>query len=181
MGGALSIKVMSRVWELDLLSSDKFILLAFADHADDSGFCYPSLHRIAWKCGVSKDTIRRCLARMAFKGIIEVLSRGDGRGHTTRYRIVTEKGSTLPPFAAEGWHCERQRVANPRIKGGTAMLPESSLEPSMNRKPRAQSRSARNRFDEELEQRRKLNAKEKRLCRESDIRRELLVGSGPRD
>jgi hypothetical protein len=133
----MSIEIMSRVWKLDLISSDKFILLAFADHADDSGFCYPSLHRIAWKCGLSKDTVRRCLARMVFKGIIQVLSRGDGRGNTTRYRLNPEKGSNLQSFVPKGSqlddkgsHSATERVASSGVKGSTAMLPESSLEPS---------------------------------------------------
>ena len=129
----LSIKVMSAVWELDLLPQDKFILLAFADHADDSGFCYPSLYRICWKCGVSKDSVRRFLARMVFKGIIGILQKGTGRGHTTRYRVCPEKGSNLQPFIPEkGSQPATQRVANRTVKGRTLTLPESSLEPSFN-------------------------------------------------
>ena len=131
----MSIRVMAAVWELDLMSSDKFILLAFADHADDSGFCYPSLHRISWKCGVSKDTIRRCLARLVFKGIIQILSKGTGRGNTTRYRIMTEKGCSLPSFTAEGSHPAIERVAPSAVKGSTLAIRESSfLEPSVNQR-----------------------------------------------
>jgi Helix-turn-helix domain len=122
---------MSAVWELDLLPQDKFILLAFADHADDSGYCYPSLHRICWKCGVSKDSIRRCLARMVFKGIVVILQKGTGRGHTTRYQLRTQKGSKLPPFFVEGSQLAPERVATGEIKGSTLTTPESSLEPSL--------------------------------------------------
>lgn len=128
-GKQLSIKVMSAVWELDLLPQDKFILLAFADHADDSGFCYPSLYRISWKCGVSKDSIRRCLARMVFKGIVVILSKGTGRGNTTKYQIRTEKGSKMHPFTLEkGSQPALKRVANGAVKGSTLCAQESSLE-----------------------------------------------------
>ncbi len=131
--GYLSIKVMSRVWESDLLSSDKFILLAFADHSDDSGYCYPSLHRVAWKCGVSKDTIRRAIARLVFKGIVTIVRPGTGRGHTTLYRISTEKGSNLQPLFLKGSHPATERVAPEAIKGSTLVIRESSvLEPSYN-------------------------------------------------
>ena len=136
---------MTAIWELDLLPNDKFILLAFADHSDDSGYCYPSLYRICWKCGVSKDSIRRCLARMVFKGIVVILRKGTGRGHTTLYQLHPEKGSKLRPFKAERVAPKSNKGSHPeRIKGSTLSIHESSLESSlkhMNRRSRALDRS----------------------------------------
>lgn len=128
----LSIELMSRVWKLDLLTQDKFILLAFADHADDSGFCYPSLARVAWKCGLSKDTVRRALARLVVAGLVQIEQKGNGLGHPSQYRLIVDKGSNLQPFTAKGSQLAAQRVATRGAKGSTAMLPESSLEPSLN-------------------------------------------------
>jgi hypothetical protein len=47
-------------------------------------------------------------------------------------------------------------------------------------KPRAQTRSARNRFDEMMEQKRKIEAQAKRLLQEQAVAVELNVGGGPR-
>lgn len=128
---------MAAVWELDLLPQDKFILLAFADYADDSGYCYPSLYRISWKCGVSKDSIRRCLARAVFKGIIVILKKGSGRGHTTLYQLLPEKGSRLHPFISERVAIGRERVANSVIKGST-LSAANHHEPLLKPEPKPQ-------------------------------------------
>src|ERR1700734_290409 len=121
---------MTAVWELDLPFTDKFILLAFADHADDSGYCFPSYRRIGWKCGVSEDTIRRCVARFKETGVLQVLREGAGRGKPPQYRIHAQKGSRLPTLSKEGSQTESKGSQN-EIKGGTAMLPEPSLEPPL--------------------------------------------------
>jgi hypothetical protein len=47
------------------------------------------------------------------------------------------------------------------------------------KKPRAQTRSARNRFDEMMEQKRKIEAQGKRLLQEQEVAVELNVGGGP--
>ncbi len=44
------------------------------------------------------------------------------------------------------------------------------------RKPRRESRAARNSFDEQMEQRRRLEAKARREKSEIEVRRELMVG-----
>lgn len=135
----MSIKVMSAVWELELPLTDKFILLAFADHADDAGFCFPSYRRISWKCGVSEDTIKRAVARLKTSGILSLLTPGIGRGHSQRFQVNPERGRRLHPFSAplpdlKGGQRAAKGGATTPIKGGTALPPESSLEPSINRK-----------------------------------------------
>jgi hypothetical protein len=145
----MSVKVMSAVWELDLPMNDKFVLLAFADHADDSGFCYPSLGRIAWKCGISRDTVRRCSVRFKVSGLMEVLEESNGRGSTPRYRIKTEKGSRLQPFTGKGGAAETVKGGKSPVKGGTAMLPESSFESSVNHKQKPIPECRRKRLEAE--------------------------------
>jgi phage tail sheath protein FI len=130
----MSVRVMTAVWELNIPVTDKFILLGFADHADDSGFCYPSYGRIAWKCGVSQRTVARCMANFRQSGLVELLEDAH-RGHTQRFRIHPNKVAKLAPFTPEGMPTTTGKVANHDIKVATAMATESSvLEPSVNRR-----------------------------------------------
>lgn len=87
---------MSEVWRLDLPSNLKFTLLAFADHADDEGYCYPSAKRIALKSGVSKRTVQRHMNELKERGILVVVEHSTGRGNTNTYRVVPSAGDTLP-------------------------------------------------------------------------------------
>jgi hypothetical protein len=60
-------------------------------------------------------------------------------------------------------------------------IPEGETErETETKKPRAQTRSARNRFDEMMEQKRKIEAQAKRLLQEQAVAVELNVGGGPR-
>jgi hypothetical protein len=129
----MSVKVMSAVWELNLPMNDKFVLLAFADHADDSGFCYPSYARVAWKCGLSERTVARCMAHFKQTGLMEVISDAF-RGRTQRCRIHADKGDRLAPFIAEGMPTTTEKAAKFDGKGTRAVAGESSLEPSVNHK-----------------------------------------------
>jgi Helix-turn-helix domain len=74
---------MSQVWDLEgLPATDKLIMLAFADHAnDDGGLCYPSQGSIARKTGLHVDTVQRRVAVLTETGLlrkVERLSRKDG-------------------------------------------------------------------------------------------------------
>jgi DNA-directed RNA polymerase specialized sigma54-like protein len=57
----MSVKIMSQVWELDLPHNAQSIFLALADHADDDGYCYPSVGRLAWKTGYGVRQVQRTL------------------------------------------------------------------------------------------------------------------------
>ncbi|MEI8631437.1 helix-turn-helix domain-containing protein [Vibrio sp. PP-XX7] len=45
-------------------------MLCLADHADDSGFCWPSIETIARKSGVSVTTVKSTLKKLAAAGWI---------------------------------------------------------------------------------------------------------------
>lgn len=106
----MSIKVMSAVWELDLPGDEKLILLAFADHADDEGLCYPSIGRIAAKCCVSRSTIQRKIKSLVDRGVLAV-SRGIGRTHTSRYTVRPQKGVKLRPFIPKRCQPDQEKVS----------------------------------------------------------------------
>lgn len=92
---------MSQVWELDLPSNEKMILLALADHANDQGICAPSFSRIAWKCGISKDTVKRAVKSFRETGLISKLSEAGGPGRPAVWKVCPSKGCMLHPFVSD--------------------------------------------------------------------------------
>lgn len=133
----MSVKIMAEVWELDVPQNRKLVLLAFADHADDAGVCFPGVARVAWKTGFSVRQIRRVTGELRKAGLLGEISSSDGgRGKTRVYRIQPEKGVKLTPFS---WGKDDiqspERVTSSAQKGDTAMSekgdiavsPESSL------------------------------------------------------
>ncbi|HAS8151170.1 TPA: helix-turn-helix domain-containing protein [Vibrio vulnificus] len=67
----MSVKVMSYVWDIPLFKgSDKLVMLCLADHADDSGLCWPSIDTIARKSGVSPTTVKSTLKKLEAGGWI---------------------------------------------------------------------------------------------------------------
>jgi hypothetical protein len=131
---------MAEVWELDLLPNLKLVLLALADHADDTGgSVYPSVSRIAWKCGCSERTAQRRLRDLIDLGLIETVAYPNGgRGRATEYRLTLGKGVKLAPFLASGDLSERvtdqaervtdqaERVTDQARKGATPVTPTIS-------------------------------------------------------
>ena len=79
----MSIRIMTQVWELDLPHNTQSILLALADHADDDGFCYPSVGRLAWKTGYGVRQVQRTLKELRDQGLaIATGSLAGGRYNT---------------------------------------------------------------------------------------------------
>lgn len=70
---------MTAVWDLPLPDSEKIVLLALADSANDEGHCWPSMATLSRKCSKSDRTIQG-----AIKSLVEA-------GHLTR-REVPGKG-----------------------------------------------------------------------------------------
>lgn len=42
----------------------KLVLMAIADEADDTGFCFPSQRRLARKCNVTERSVRRIVGKL---------------------------------------------------------------------------------------------------------------------
>lgn len=92
---------MAQVWELDLPQNEKFVLLAFADFADDDGRCYPSIRRIAWKTGYDARQIKRLLSNLRSKGLLRV-HRNALPNFPVVYLVVTAAGDKLTPLQPRG-------------------------------------------------------------------------------
>lgn len=126
---------MSAVWELDLSQTEKLVLLAFADHADDAGQCWPSLVRVAWKSGLGHRQVQRTVRQLVGKKLLEVAAgKFGGRGTSVTYRVHPEKGVKLAPFdnyrrlflSRKGGSRDAKRTTCMAEKGDIALSPEPS-------------------------------------------------------
>jgi hypothetical protein len=62
---------MAMVWELAVTPSEKLVLLALADHAQDGGGgAYPSVATLARKTGLSDRMVRYVLSRKSQQGLL---------------------------------------------------------------------------------------------------------------
>jgi hypothetical protein len=93
----MSVKVMGKVWDMDLPPGEKLVLLALADHADHNGNnAYPGNDLLAKKTGLSTRQVRRILDDLESRAIVKKSSGGVGRGKKANYEIITEKGTLCP-------------------------------------------------------------------------------------
>lgn len=67
------------------------MLLAIADHSNDDGVCWPSVERLANKCRITKRHTKRVIQQLKEDGEI-ALDIGGGRGRTTLYTVILDKG-----------------------------------------------------------------------------------------
>ena len=77
----MSIKLMTAAWDReDLSSTQKLVLLALADWANDEGLCWPSIERVAKKSSLKKRAVQlaiRSLEEMQFIRRDEVIGKGN--------------------------------------------------------------------------------------------------------
>jgi len=100
--------VMGLTWQLDLSASltraEKYVLLAYADHADQSGRnIYPSVDLVARKTGYSERAVQTATRRLEENGYL--IPDGQGPRGTNRYRIPlqTQNGaSKIVPLPSMG-------------------------------------------------------------------------------
>lgn len=94
----MSIKVMAAVWESDLPSDEKFVALALADWADDTGgSIFPSQARIGWKVGKTDRAARYTITKLLERGVLAVI--GGGNGSVIHYRMILSALPARMPFA----------------------------------------------------------------------------------
>jgi hypothetical protein len=111
----MSVKIMGIVWEADLPQREKFVLLAYADHADhDGNNIFPSVGLIAWKTGYDARTIQRITKKLIEDGYM--IPQGQSQYSTNRYAIAVDRLPTLAPYG-------RGVRLSPSIYGGDILSP----------------------------------------------------------
>lgn len=88
----MSIRAMTWAWRQPLPSTQRFVLLALADAANESGVCWPSVSLLAKRCAISTRTVQRALLDLISAELIHRDSRHRGDGSTTSNRYVLQLG-----------------------------------------------------------------------------------------
>lgn len=122
----MSVKAMSWVWEHSRAKgSARLVLLALADHAGaDGGDAYPSVGRLATRCGVSERTVHEALRILAELGEI-VVDRNAGPRGVNRYHLTLTPAESAPPQNPHPRNVPRGPLQNPAVTPA-----ESAPEPS---------------------------------------------------
>jgi hypothetical protein len=122
----MSVRVMSLVWAMDLPDSEKIVLLALADCANDEGHCWPGMATLTRKCSKSDRTIQIAIRSLCTKG------------HLTR-REVPGKGCnyTVHPIVrlADPRSCCTPEGTSPRNDLGTPPKPVRDTPEAASGKP----------------------------------------------
>lgn len=124
----MSVKVMGAVWDLKIGRDEKFILLAYADHADhNGGSIYPAVSTIAEKTGYSERSVQSITRILEERGIL--IPDGQGPRGTNRWRIPMRGGEISAPAQKSD-----EERCNSEQEGVKSAAPEPSLtvpQPSM--------------------------------------------------
>lgn len=111
----MSIRIMSLAWQAKTAThTEKLVLLALADNANDSGECWPSISTIARKCSLSRQGVLNQIGRLESANLVRP-SRGNGC--VNRYIVtikpvhavdqstpLTSQRGGLPPVNAVDYH-----------------------------------------------------------------------------
>ena len=89
----MSYRELNWAWSAELPMTQKFVLVALADMADERGSCYPGQERLAQMTGTSVTTVRRAVKELEALGAITRQARGvPGGGRTSdRYVLNTNR------------------------------------------------------------------------------------------
>lgn len=85
---------MTAVWSLSLPDSEKLVLLALADCANDEGQCWPSMATLAAKCSKSDRTVQAAIKALVAAGH---LTRNEVRGKGCSYAVHPTPEASSPP------------------------------------------------------------------------------------
>jgi len=93
----MSVKLMSRIWdEGPSTQAERFVLLAIADNASDSGLAYPSVASLARKTCMTERGIQKILRRLEAGGWLFTDAR-EGRKNCNLYTIFAAKKGMPDP------------------------------------------------------------------------------------
>jgi hypothetical protein len=88
----MSIKLMCAAFDAEVPSTQKLVLLALCDNANDEGHCFPSISTLERKCSLSDRAVQLAVGWLEANGF---LTRQFRTGRATLYVMTPERGS--PP------------------------------------------------------------------------------------
>lgn len=86
----MSLLFTAAIWADDTITdtTERLLLLALADFADDNGVCWPSVATLAHRACISTGHTRRLITRLIADGRIVAERSGGGAGITSRYQLM---------------------------------------------------------------------------------------------
>ena len=128
----MSVKAMSLVWDMecpsrikgaDFLPTHKFVLIAYADHADhNSRNIYPAVATIAKKTGFSERTIQRTTHDLEEMGLL--IEDGTGPRGTNKWMLGGDTVSGVTPRQGDKKRKSLGDIPSGDIPSGDTMTPE---------------------------------------------------------
>lgn len=117
---------MSAIFDSKTLGpTERLVMLALADYADDNGRCYPSNARLCERTGLSERAVRTNIRALEANGFLTVHI-GVGQAGANVYFVRPEGGQEIPPAGnAPGRKCTPPRQQVP--PDGAADAPKPSL------------------------------------------------------
>jgi len=140
----MSLRAISWAWTARVAPTAKFVLVALADHADETGLCWPSLARLREFTRLSERAIRAALRDLEAVGLIATDQR---IGRMSRYMLRLggheEPRQEMPGYDDEtparaagdpGAKCRGPRQEMPETPAAAAPEPSRTVnEPPVNR------------------------------------------------
>lgn len=148
----MGIKAMTWAFEQPISGNEKVILLALADHADDDGYCWPSISRLVERSYTSESTVRRTLSDLRSMGFIEVESRTseEGRSMSNGYQLMMKKvfvrGVNMTPYPVTSEGVEGVTVD--RVEGVTVDTPYEPSEGTIIKNPQKEKENTKEKENE---------------------------------
>ncbi len=127
---------MTLAFKTKLPATQKLVLLALCDAANDQGECYPSVPALQDKCSLSDRAIQKSINELEAGGY---LSRSERLGRSTLYQMTPERGSPQNDVHPERRSPTPERgsppppnVVHPTPERGSGRtIKEPSVEPSL--------------------------------------------------
>lgn len=133
---------MALVWETNLSSSEKLVLLYYADRASDNGSgIWPSVETVSQKTGLSRRTIQRITKELNSKGFLSIV--GKSKYHTKLLKI--NLNSLLA--SSERGDNERTNGVTTDTKRGDTLTPKPSLTVNKPSYPKGLEKQLLNRYE----------------------------------
>lgn len=116
---------MTVAWKLpDLSMTQKFVLIALCDSANDDGVCFPSVGALMRKCNLSERGVRKVTAELEQMGF---LSKKIRNGHSTVYVVSPESGAVTPAPGAPCTTCTPAPGAPTPARGAPTPAPRAPI------------------------------------------------------
>ena len=114
----MSLRLMVRVFQLDIPPAKKLVLLAMAEHANNEGSsCYPSIARLMKETSLSRRSVQTLLRELEkAELLVRVGKARGGRSITTKYALNLDKTS-VQNSAGRAPFPEPKRAQNLHEKG----------------------------------------------------------------